>query len=139
MVAGMLTEDMVQRGAALIRRLDSQGYSPDAALWLYFSDLEEWKLVLAQAKLSRRGPRAGYEIVQRALSSETPDPGQLPLNLVAITKPDAPLITLLSSAIHTDRSIGGIRFTSSVINGTVIEDAYIYRLAGSHRSDSKEH
>jgi hypothetical protein len=138
MVAGVLTDEMVQRGAALIRRLDSQGCSPDAALWLYSPDLKEWKLVLAEAKLSRRGPRVGYEIVQRALSSETPELGGLPLNLVAITKPDAPLISLLSSAIHTDRSIGGIRFKSSVINGTVIEDAYIYRLAGSHRGDSKE-
>lgn len=137
MVAEMLTDEMVQAGAALIRQLDSQGYSPDAALWLYFPELKEWKLMLAEARLSRRGPRVGYEIVQKALSSGTSALRGLPLSLVAITKPDALLINLLSGAIHTGRGIGSIRFTSSVINGTVIEDAYIYRLAGSHRTDTK--
>jgi hypothetical protein len=38
------------------------------------------------------------------------------------------MITLLRVALRTGPGIGGIRFSSNVINGTLIEDAYIYRL-----------
>jgi hypothetical protein len=34
----------------------------------------------------------------------------------------------LRTAIRTDSGINGIRFSNNSINGTVIEDAYIYRI-----------
>lgn len=129
MVAKTLTDEMVQSGADLVKQLDARGESPDAALWLYFSDLQEWKLVLAEMKMSSQGPRAVYEAIREALSSMPKELKPLSLELISVAKPDAPLIQLLSSAVQTGPGIGGIRFTNNVINGTVIEDAYIYRLA----------
>jgi len=127
MVAKTLTDKMVRSGAELVRRLDDRGVRPDAAFWLYLPELDEWKLVLAEAKLSTQGPRAAYEEFQKALAQK-PELESMSLDLVALAKPDAPLVRLLGSAIRTGEGISGIRFTNNVINGTVIEDAYIYRL-----------
>ena len=38
------------------------------------------------------------------------------------------MVRLLRKVIKTGRKVSGIRFTNNVINGTVIDDAYIYLL-----------
>ena len=50
------------------------------------------------------------------------------LDDVAVAKPNAPILRLLRLAVRTGPGITGIRFTKNVINGHLIEDAYIYRL-----------
>jgi len=128
MVAKSLTDQMIKAGAALVDSLDKRGLSPDAALWLYLPDQEQWRLVLAEVKLSRQGPRVLYQIINEALRAGEAESQDLSLDAIGLARPDSPLIQLLLSAIRTDRGISGIRFTNNVINGTVIDDAYIYRL-----------
>ena len=49
---------------------------------------------------------------------------------VRLMAPDNPLIDLLSTAIQTPAdALAGIRFSNNTINGQLIPDAYIYRLA----------
>ena len=55
--------------------------------------------------------------------------GSLSLDSVTLAKPDSLVVSLLRAAIRTEHDINGIRFTNNVINGTLVEDAYIYRLA----------
>lgn len=136
MVARTLTDQMIRSGAELVRELDETKLSPDAALWLYLPDVGEWKLLLVEVKLSELGPRPFYEQIQRTLAAAKPELAELPLDSVGLTTPDNPLVLLLSSAIRTGPGISGIRFTNNVINGTVIEDAYIYRLATRQRPSS---
>jgi hypothetical protein len=50
------------------------------------------------------------------------------LDDVTLSRPDEPIIALLRTAIHTGPGVGGIRFKNNAINGTLIEDAYIYRM-----------
>ena len=40
----------------------------------------------------------------------------------------SPLVIMLKSAISTGSGISGIRFQNNVINGQLIEDAFIYRM-----------
>jgi hypothetical protein len=129
MVETTLTDDMIATGAALVRWLDQAGLQPDAAFWLYFPDPQTWKLVLAEAKLDQQGPRAIYGQIQDIMSASGEERSSISLDSVTLVKPDAPIVSLLRSAIRTGTGIGGIRFTNNVINGTLIEDAYIYRLA----------
>lgn len=128
MVAKPLTESMIRSGAALVAMLDKRGFALDAALWFYFPDIGEWKLMLAEVKLSREGPRVFYKLIQDTISEAGPQLKEVSLDSVVLAVPNAPIISLLSSAIHTGPGISGIRFTNNVVNGTVIEDAYIYRL-----------
>ena len=128
MVATTLTTEMIDAGAALIRKLDERGVQPDAAFWFYFPDVQQWKLVLAEGELSAEGPRQIYKNIQETLSAFPEELREISLENVTLTKPDAPIVALLRLVIRTGPEISGIRFTDSVINGTVIEDTYIYRL-----------
>lgn len=127
MVETPLTKELIEAGAKLVRKLDERGLAPDAAFWLYFPELQAWKLVLAEVKVAQLGPRKVYREVQETLTG-TPELHELTLDDVSIAKPDAPMVALLRTAIHTGPGISGIRFKNNVINGHMIEDAYIYRL-----------
>jgi len=128
MVAMNLTKEMIEAGAALVQKLDSSGFQPDAAFWFYFPDVQRWKLVLAELKLGDQGPRQIYKKIQEVLSSEQTDLHEISLGDVTLAKPDAPIVALMRDAIRTGQGTSGIRLSNNVINGTVIDDAYIYRL-----------
>lgn len=128
MVETQLTPDLIREGAALVEGLDKAGVSPDAAFWLYFPDNAAWKLLLGEVKVGPDGPRETYRSVQKILQSLRNQISHLSLEDVALTKADAPIIKLLIQAVVTGPGINGIRFTHNVVNGTLIEDAFIYRL-----------
>ncbi|MCF6177955.1 MAG: hypothetical protein L3J63_01005 [Geopsychrobacter sp.] len=127
MVNSSLTDGMIQAGRALVRELDQKELSPNAAFWFYFSDIETWKLIIAEMKVGQIGPRDIYKKIQNIIK-KTPDCSSLNLDDVTLAKPDSPIVSLLRLAINTGPEISGIRFKQNVINGNVIEDAYIYRL-----------
>jgi hypothetical protein len=128
MVEAILTKEMIETGATLVQKLDERGLQPDAALWLYFSDVQQWKLVIAEVKVGNEGPKGVYRRIQQILVEFADEIAELSLDDVVLTKPDAPIIALLRIAIRTGLGISGIRFKNNVINGVLIEDTYIYRL-----------
>jgi len=69
MVGTALTPQLIEEGAELLRALDAAGLTPDAAFWFYFSDINAWKLVLAEMRVGPAGPREVYKQVQRALGT----------------------------------------------------------------------
>jgi hypothetical protein len=129
MVETTLTKEMIETGATLVRKLDERGLQPDAALWLYFPDVQQWKLVIAEVKVGKKGPKEVYRQIQKVLTESADEIAELSLDDVALAKPDAPIVALLRVAIRTGPGISGIRFKNNVINGTLIEDVYIYRLS----------
>jgi hypothetical protein len=127
MVATDLTPELVKAGESLLRELDAENGNVDSALWFYFPEDGNWKLLLSFRDLEREGPKAAYARIQKALSKL--EEGKAPaLADVGITKPNTPLIGLLKTAVKTGPGISGIRFTNNVINGQLIRDAHIYRL-----------
>lgn len=127
MVETSLTKEMITAGAALLRRLDNAAMRPDAVFWLYSPDTELWKLVIAEVKVGELGPKEMYRQIQQMLAI-LPEIEGLSLDDVSLAKSDAAIVALLRMAIRTGPEISGIRFKNNVINGTLIEDAYIYRL-----------
>ncbi len=138
MVETDLSKDLIDAGAELIRRLDDGGMQPDAAFWFYFRDTRAWKLVLAEVKVGKTGPKEIYRNIQRTLNAAGEALQPLELDDIALAKPDAPMVELLRLAIRTGPGIGGVRFTQNVINGTLIEDAYIYRLWDGRNGPKKQ-
>jgi hypothetical protein len=129
MVESSLTKERIDAGAKLLARMDERGVAPDVALWLYFPEERTWKLLLVEVKLSKTGPRAAYAQMQAVLRKYASELSGLSLNDVVLEKPDARVVELIRKAVKTGRGISGIRFQNNGINGTVIEDAYIYRVA----------
>ncbi len=128
MVETNLTKEMIETGAALVRKLDEFGIRPDAVFWFSFPDKQAWKLVIAEVKVGEQGPKEMYRQIQKILAKFSEEISGLSLDDVALAKPDAPMVALLRVALRTAPEISGIRFKDSVINGKLIEDAYIYRL-----------
>jgi hypothetical protein len=127
MVETSLTRELMEAGASLVRKLDERGLAPDAAFWLYSSELQAWKLVLVELKVGHVGPRKVYEEIQKTLA-EVPDKNDLTLDDIALHKPDSTIVELIRKAMPTGPGVFGIRFKNNVVDGTLIEDAYIYRV-----------
>jgi hypothetical protein len=128
MVETNLTKELIDAGAKLVEKLDKKGLAPDAAFWLYSPDEQMWKLVLVEATLAKKGPKAAYSAIQKILASEK-ELGTLRLDDLVLEKPDARIVELIRKALRTGSKITGVRFKNNVIDGTLIDDAYIYRAA----------
>ena len=124
-----LTDLMIHVGAELTRKLDEMQWPVHASLWLYMSEANQWRLVLASPRVRSDGPKKSYETIQSALAATTAAEGTLSLRDIAVTDPQNPLIALLSMTFRTGPTVGCIRFTRNAINGQFIDDAYIYRIS----------
>ena len=128
MVTAALTDEMIQSGRSLIEELDKAGLSVDVAMWMLFPEISAWKLMISSPGFITKGPKAAYDVVQKALS-KIGHP-QLKLDDIVIAKAEVPLLKLMRMAVRTgDQSLASIRFTNNVINGQLIPDALIYRLS----------
>jgi hypothetical protein len=128
MVETILTNEMIEMGKVFVRKLDEHGMHPDAVLWLYFSEAERWKLVVAETEVGTLGPKKIYQKIREIMAQSGNELFDLSLDDVTLSRPDEPIIALLRTAIQTGPGISGIRFKNNAINGTLIEDAYIYRM-----------
>ena len=129
MVETNLTKELIDAGARLVEKLDEGGLAPDAAFWLYSPEKEAWKLLLVEVKLAKKGPKAAYSKVQKIMAKYADELGNLKLDDLVLEKPDARIVGLIRKAVRTGSGISGVRFKNNVIDGTLVEDAYIYRAA----------
>lgn len=126
MVESRLTDELVRDGKKLIEQLDRGDLQVKAATWLYLSESDTWRLTLGIQRLDTLGPREAYKKVQSALAKTKPS--VLSLDDIGIADPKMQLFVLMRRVIATGSAIAGIRFTRNVIDGHMIEDAYVYRL-----------
>lgn len=128
MVEKNLTSELIREGARVLKGLDDAGVPPDAALWFYFPDASVWRFVVAHRKVGADGPRALYRAVQKTLQKLRDEVTHMGLHDVTVANTGGPLITDLSKTVATGAGPNGVRLTRNVVNGTFVEDAYIYRL-----------
>ncbi len=125
MVENTLTEEMIDSGKRLISKLDASGVQPNAAFWLYDAEAQTWKLVIAEIEVGKNGPKHEYHRIRQLLDQIS----GISLDDISLTTPDANVVQLLRSAVKTGSRITGIRLRNNAINGTLIGDAYVYRVA----------
>lgn len=118
---------LISDGARLIESLDKSGFQVVAALWLYLSESDEWRLIIASPAEIVKGPRQAYIDIQSVLSNTLPSI-EIPLQDISVVSPGDRLIQSLTGLISTGPGIGGLRIQNSVFNNQFIEDAYIYRI-----------
>ncbi|PXF60546.1 MAG: hypothetical protein C4B59_09175 [Candidatus Methanogaster sp.] len=122
-----LVERDIQEGKELVEALDETEFKVDASLWFYSSDSDEWRLLIASPFVEENGPKRSYGFIRSVLTRPSP-PSEISLKNISVLSPKHQLIKLLKTTIHTGHDIAGIRFTRNVINNTLIDDAYIYRI-----------
>ena len=95
-----------------------------AALWIYLSEAEEWRLFLAVPRARAQGPKKLYTRLQSVLAQES---DLLPLSAVAIVDTKDPLIYSVGPGIKVG-DVAGHQFSSGMLNGRYFENAYVYSL-----------
>ena len=128
MVEKTLTNEMITLGKRILEILNEEGINPAAALWFYYPEYERWKLLIADYEVGSTGPMNIYRQIRKILDTRQDELSGLQLFDVVLIKPDDPMLCLMRKAINTGQGISGIRFANNVIDGTVIEDTYVYRL-----------
>jgi hypothetical protein len=122
-----LVDAQVDDGKKLIQALDAAKVDVQAAMWFYFTESNDWRLVIATPLMDVIGPMKTYEIIQNEMEKSLPDLS-VKLRNIFLVNPQHKLIRLMKIAVGTGKTISGIRFTQNVINNILIEDAYIYRM-----------
>lgn len=128
MVKETLVDRDISDGKKLIQILDKSGFKVRSAFWLYVSELGEWSLFLASDYVDKYGQKKAYEFIQNELSkaSSSVSISLSSINAVKVNDDMVNLLKVLSKTGPND--LNEIRFTQNVINGVMIEDAFIYRI-----------
>jgi hypothetical protein len=127
MAATSLVDADIEMGRELVRILDEAGFPVTAAAWIFFPEVEEWRLVV-------RTPRAEKDLLQafgevaRALDARGDLRSRIDLARVKLVPPTDRMLKAIGQAVRAE-GLSTIRFSRNVINGIYIDDAVIYRLA----------
>lgn len=128
LVTSNLSEEMIKAGKYLIEQLDLTNSEIKSFFWLFFPEEKTWKLIIASPIVEKEGPRNFYKrIIDINREVERHQEETISLNNIIVTGLKNEIVKLLGFLIGTDDSISGIRCSGNTINGTYIEDAYIYR------------
>ena len=127
-VREFLSEPMIEAGKRLIERLDESDSNVQAAFWMFFPDERCWKLIVASESVEHDGPRQFYKRIAEANKKADESESVVSLHDIGATDTSDTFVNLLKTAISTGDEIAGIRFSKNAINGTFIEDSYIYRI-----------
>ncbi len=127
-VKEQLSTEMIDAGRELIKQLAAIKFHVDAALWLYLADNNTWRFVIANPEVGSHGPKRAYSQVQLASSRIAQDVPQIGLREITVVDSSDPLISLMRKAIPSANAQDGVRLSHSMIHGTLVEDAYLYKI-----------
>ena len=124
MVKTPLVDELKLAGRDLVESLDRSGVEIRAALWLYLEDGGDWRLVIATPLADRIGSREVY----RRLYPIWRAGSKLDWSQITITGVNDRMVRLVRSAFPGGHVADGSSLSRQVIEGTYIEDAFIYRM-----------
>ncbi len=128
MVTNILTDEMIRAGGDLLQRIQAAGTNVTAALWMYLSEPEKWRLIIASPDVSKHGSRKLYEKIQSILADIPEDLPRLSLFDISVRYEDDSPIPAFRKAAKTYGDLSGKRYYKSMVNREYIDDAYIYEV-----------
>jgi len=127
MAQAVLVKEDIESGRDLIRLLDDSNFPVTAAAWIYFPDIEEWRLVIGTSRADRQLQDAYLDIAV-AMDAKGDLRRRIDLARVKLVPPSDRMLQAMGRAVRAP-GLNAIHFQRSVINGIYIDDALIYRLA----------
>ena len=124
----VLVDRNIVEGKELIEALDRRDLNIKAAMWFYFEESDEWKLLIATPMIDKKGTKEVYRIIQTVIGEMSESKTSVSFKDVLVLSPKDDPIKLVGNVIRTDTGLSGIRFTKNIINNKLVDDAYIYRL-----------
>ena len=117
----------IERGSELLDALDRANLKVVVALWIYFSEYEDWRLVVSARRFDALDPRDAYRLLHGLLADaritleKTPPIMILPMS--------DPFIKELRRIFGKAKSVEGMRLGGQMIGDRFVQDAYVYRIS----------
>jgi len=120
-----LVEIDIDGGERLINALEESGLHIQVAMWLYFPEPEEWRLVFATPMVDRKGPLKVYTFIQSILNNIVPAL-DIPLRYITVMSSK----DKLTKALHKNfQGMKNSHLRKSFLDGIYIEEAFIYKVS----------
>ncbi len=113
-------------GSELLHALDDSGLSISVALWLYSSEYDDWRFVLASRRLDAAKASEAYGFVHDALTAAGISLERTPALL--ILRISDPFIRELRRIFAKVKNVEGMRLGGQLIGDRFVEDALVYRV-----------
>jgi len=126
LVGRSFTNEMMEAGSVFVREIERSSLHLHAALWIQQTPDDFWKFVLAFPEVRLEGPRYVYKKLRSISNRIPPDEFKIGTEIISVVEEKDRFIQIFKAAIRVDG--GGVRFTRNSLNGTYIEDAYIYKM-----------
>jgi hypothetical protein len=136
MVEDTLVDRKIDKGARFLTALDAAGVPVDAALWFYFPEFEQWRLVVATPIAEEDGPIAAYRAFREAREAAHP-PIEFDLGEVRATSRNDPIVKALWGFGVPPSQLVGKTFGGPYINGVEFQGAYLYRAPTRRRAAAR--
>lgn len=127
MAQPVLVKEDIDAGMELLRVLDSRNFPITGAAWIYFPDIEEWRLVIRTPRVEKNLQSALLEIAN-AMDAAGDLRSRLNLSRMKLVPPSDRMLQAMGTVVRAS-GLSKIRFSKNLINGIYIDDALIYRLA----------
>jgi hypothetical protein len=126
-----LVESLVSDSVKLVEELDKQGDNPSNALWYYFSDAEEWRLLIAGSTFDRLLPKnedQAYQKVATGITKAKVD--SLTIANVKVVRTDDPVLIATKFLMRTPaRGVVRAHFRDNTFNGIFVKEMLVLRAA----------
>jgi len=127
MVKTMLVNVDLERGVEVVRALERGNLRIGAALWLYATEYEDWRVFVSARAFDELKHRAAHHYLDELLIAAGLRPEDTP-PIVILPMTD-PFIKGLRKMFGKAKSVEGMRLGLQTIGGRFIEDAYVYRIS----------
>ena len=124
-----LVESQISDSVLLIKSLEDDGDKLSTAIWYFFPDVGEWRLLLASQSFDALLPRdesRAYQKIAEALGKANLD--SLTMSEIKLVRTDYPLLNATRHLIKTSSdAIIRAHFKDVSVNGTFIKEMLILR------------
>ena len=124
-----LVESQISDTISLVKCLEGQGDNPSSVVWYYFSDADEWRLLLAGSSFDALLPgdeSRAYQKVAEALTKA--EVTSLTIGEVKLVKTDYPSLKATKFLIGTPPdAMGRAHFKDNRVNGIFIKEMLVLR------------
>lgn len=118
-----IRENLIKAGEALLRKVDELGLGLNAAAWVYFHGMNEWRFFVSTPLVDSMGQKKVYSLLADALDV-IGTPEELTVFDLHLESPKGPLFSLISRLIEPPN--GRAIFKDNYVN-SVPFDAVLLR------------
>jgi hypothetical protein len=118
---------LVEEGSKLIRWLDESKLKPRAAMWVYNSETENWKLWIVPAT-AVQDKQEFYLTLSGIISAHRDELPGFDISSVEFKSDTHPAVKGLGAMLHMD-GLGSAHLSNNLFNGFLLPDGIVLRMA----------